>query len=231
MGISLNGINSGLADTYSTLLSGSSSSSTSDLSSLLADYAAIKNGSYSKMMKAYYAKTSESDEDSESTSTSSVKDTLSASAASSAYQSAESLTTFDFSEDNLDEAYEAVSEFIENYNSLMTNATDSSNTSVQKQAQYLYDTMYNNYELFAQIGITLNADRTLSLDEDTFKSASTATMKTLFNGTNSFAAKVSYRASQIYRYSTDGTSVTAQTYTSSGTYSTTTTDSTIDSST
>ena len=47
MGINLNGLNSGLADTYSSLLSGASSSSTSDsgMNSLLTDYASIKNGS------------------------------------------------------------------------------------------------------------------------------------------------------------------------------------------
>ena len=58
MGISLNGLNSGLADTYSSLLSGAGSGSSGgfDGSSLLTDYAAIKNGSYGKMMKSYYSK-------------------------------------------------------------------------------------------------------------------------------------------------------------------------------
>jgi hypothetical protein len=240
MGISLNGLNSGLADTYSSLLSsGSSSSSSSGISSLLSDYASIKNGSYGKLMKAYYGKTSASDDSTSSSSTSSTSsetDKTSASAASSAYKSAEKLTTFDFSEDNVDDAYTAVSDFITNYNSMMKNASSSSNTSVQKQAQYLYDTMYSNYKLFANVGITLNSDRTLSINEDTFKnsfeSSEIGTVKTLFNGTGSFADQVSSRASQIYRYASDGQSITAKSYTSSGTYSTTNTaDSTIDSTT
>jgi hypothetical protein len=238
MGISLNGLNSGLADTYSSLLSSSSSSSSSsDLTSLLSDYASIKNGSYTKMMKAYYATTSDDSTSSSSTSsTSSETDKTSASAASSAYKAAEKLTTFDFSEDNVDDAYTAVSDFITNYNSMMKNASSSSNTSVQKQAQYLYDTMYSNYKLFANVGITLNSDRTLSINEDTFKSSfessEIGTLKTLFNGTGSFADQVSSRASQIYRYASDGQSITAKSYTSSGTYSTTNTaDSTIDSTT
>lgn len=239
MGISLNGLNSGLADTYSALLGGSSSSSGTDTSSLLADYASIKNGSYAKMMKAYYAKVSASEDDSEddtsskkTSSSSNVKDTLTASAASSAYQAAEKLGTTEFSEENIDEAYNAVSDFVKQYNSLIKNGSSSENTSVQKQAQYLYDTMYSNYKLFAKVGITLNTDRTLSLDESTFKKGSTSTMKTLFNGVNSFADKVSYKASQMYRYANEGKSVTAKNYTSSGTYSTTnTTASTIDSTT
>lgn len=238
MGISLNGLNSGLADTYSTLLSGGSSSTGMDASSLLADYASIKNGSYGKMMKAYYAKAAASEEDdddsssSKKTSSNKEKDTLTASAASSAYKAAEKLSTMEFSEDNLDEAYDAVSDFVKQYNSLIKNGTSSKNTAVQKQAQYLYDTMYSNYKLFAKVGITLNTDRTLELDEKTFKKGSTATMKTLFNGANSFADKVSYKASQMYRYANEGKSITAKSYTSSGTYSTTNTgDSTIDSTT
>lgn len=237
MGISLNGLNSGLADTYSTLLGGGSSSSDSGMSSLLSDYASIKNGSYGKMMKAYYAKATAEEDDEASTKKSSSgsgeKDALTASSASSAYKSAEKLSTMEFSEDNLDEAYNAVSDFIKNYNSLIKNGSSSINSDVQKQAEYLYDTMYSNYKLFAKIGITLNADRTLSLDEDIFKKeGNTATMKTLFNGAGSFADKVSYKASQMYRYASEGQSVTAKNYTSSGTYSTTnTTDSTIDSAT
>lgn len=239
MGISLNGLNSGLADTYSSLLGGSSSSSSdSGVSSLLADYASIKNGSYGKLMKSYYAKAKAESEDDESSSSSKTnsskeKDTLTASSASSAYKAAEKLLTTDFSEENLDEAYEAVSDFVKQYNSLIKNGSSSSNSSVQKQAQYLYDTMYSNYKLFAKVGITLNTDRTLSLDEDTFKDKGNySTMKTLFNGSNSFADKVSYKASQMYRYASDGQSVTAKTYTSSGTYSATnTSDSTIDSAT
>lgn len=238
MGISLNGLNSGLADTYSSLLGGGSSSSGMDASSLLADYASIKNGSYGKMMKAYYAKAVASEEEDSDSTTSSKKsssgnkekDALTASAANSAYKSAEKLSSTEFSEDNLDEAYNAVSDFVKQYNSLIKNGSSSKNTAVQKQAQYLYDTMYSNYKLFAKIGITLNTDRTLSLDEDTFKKGNTATMKTLFNGSNSFADKVSYKASQMYRYANEGKSVTAKSYTSNGTYSTTNTaDSTIDS--
>jgi hypothetical protein len=239
MGISLNSLNSGLSDTYSTLLSSlssssSSSSSSSDVSSLLSDYASIKNGSYGKLMKAYYGKTSSSDDSSSSSSSSSsgtVKDNLSAASASSAYKSAEKLTTTDFSEDNIDDDYTAVSDFIKDYNSLIKNASSSENTSVQKQAQNLYDTMYSNYKLFANIGITLNSDRTLSIDESTFKKGDVGTMKTLFNGINSFADKVSSKASQIYRYASDGKSITTKSYTSSGSYSTTTSGSTIDSTT
>ncbi len=46
---------------YSYLFSSLSSSGASSLSSLLGDYASIKNGSYSKLMKAYYSENSSSE--------------------------------------------------------------------------------------------------------------------------------------------------------------------------
>ena len=60
--------------------------------------------------------------------------------------------------------------------------------------------------MLAKAGITMNADRTLSINEKTFKKATMSTLKTLFKGTNSFADQVSNKASQIYRYANNGVS-------------------------
>lgn len=224
MGISLNGLNSGLADTYSSLLSGAGSGSSGgfDGSSLLTDYAAIKNGSYGKMMKSYYAKLkTEEDEEDEKTSaskTKKVKDSSSASAASALYKSASKLGTLDYddhSEENVQKITDAVSSFIKDYNSLMKSGAKSDNSTVQKQTDALYNSYYSNYKLFAKIGITMNSDRTLSLDEDSFKKGFTddsgraGTVKTLFGGIGSFADKAVDRASRIYRAAGDGEAVTS----------------------
>ena len=61
MGIGVNGLSSGLNDTYSALLGGGAGSGEVGGASLLSDYASIKNGSYGKMMKSYYAKVKESE--------------------------------------------------------------------------------------------------------------------------------------------------------------------------
>ncbi len=224
MGISLNGLNSGLADTYSSLLSGAGSGSSGgfDGSSLLTDYAAIKNGSYGKMMKSYYSKlkTQESEEDEKTSSSKSkkVKDTSSASAASALHKSASKLGTLnydDHSEENVQKITDAVSAFIKDYNSLMKSGAKSENSTVQKQTDALYNSYYSNYKLFSKIGITMNSDRTLSLDEDSFKKCFTedsgraGTVKTLFGGIGSFADKAADRASRIYRAAGDGESVTS----------------------
>ncbi|MDE7428416.1 MAG: hypothetical protein K2N00_03955 [Lachnospiraceae bacterium] len=224
MGISLNGLNSGMADTYSTLLGGmGGSDDAGGVSSLLGDYAAIKNGSYGKMMKSYYNKL-EKQEAEESGKTSNqkagkIKDSASASAAASLYKSASALSSMNFddrSEENIGKISDAVSAFIKDYNSLMKSADKSENATVKKQAESLYNSYYSNYKLFSKIGITMNSDRTLSLDEDTLKSkladtehGNGATVKTLFGGIGSFADKAVNKASQIYRAAGDGEAVTS----------------------
>ena len=224
MGISLNGLSSGLADTYSSLLSGAGSGSSGgfDGSSRLTDYAAIKNGSYGKMMKSYYAKAKleegAEDEKTSASKSKKVKDTSSASAANALHKSASKLGTLnydDHSEENIQKITDAVSSFIKDYNSLMKSGSKSENSTVQKQTDALYDSYYSNYKLFAKIGITMNSDRTLSLDEDSFKKGFTddsgrgGTVKTLFGGIGSFADKAVDRASRIYRAAGDGEAVTS----------------------
>ena len=216
MGIGLGGLGSGTSDIYSSLLGGGSGTDAS--STLLTDYASIKNGSYGKMMKAYYAKTSEEEGTSASGSNSKTKNTdaASASAARKFYETATAMNSLDYSEDNIDELYDKVSEYIKNYNALMTAASKSENASVKAQADALNDYTYQNYKLFSRLGITMNSDRTLSINEDTFKkvdektgATNIPTLKTLFQGINSFADKAADRASKIYSLASDGDYVTS----------------------
>ena len=217
MGIGLNGLGSGLTDTYSSLLGGGAGSGSSDMSSLLSDYASIKNGSYGKMMKSYYAKVDEEDEtSSKKNSKTKEKDAASASAARKFYETASSMSGLDYSADNIDKLYDGVSAFVKDYNAMMKAASNSKNAKVQAQADALNDYTYQNYKLFAKVGITMNADRTLSIDEDTFKKVNEKTgattvpmLTTLFKGINSFADKAADRASKIYREAGDGEAVTS----------------------
>lgn len=224
MGINLTGLNSGMADTYSTLLGGmSGGDDAGGMGSILGDYAAIKNGSYGKMLKKYYSKLEQQEAEesgkSNQKNAGKVKDSASASAAKSLYNSASTLENLNFddrSEKNIAKITDAVSAFIKDYNSLMKSADKSKNTNVQKQAESLYNSYYTNYKLFSKVGITMNSDKTLSFDEDTMKSAledtehgKGATVKTLFGGIGSFADKAANKASQIYRAAGDGEAVTS----------------------
>ena len=226
MAISLSGLTAGLGDVYSGLLGGASSSSANSLlgsSSLLSDYASIKNGTYGKMLKQYYAKQKASmDEDSDTSKTSSKnkagKDAASASAASALNKSASALNNLDYKEENIDKIYDSVSTFVKDYNTMIKSSSNSSVGSVNSQANVLNNYTYANYKMLVKAGITMNADRTLSINEDTFKKADMSTLKTLFKGTNSYADQVSNKASKIYRYSNNVYSL-ASTYSSTGKYS------------
>lgn len=219
MGTSISGFDSGASNIYSSLLGGGSAGGDAS-SSLLSDYASIKNGSYGKMMKAYYAKQkaaeAEEDEATAKKNSKTTKDASSASAAKKFYDTASKMSSLNYSADNIDELYDQVSAFIKDYNSMMTSASKSKNSAVQAQADSLNDYVYQNYKLFAKVGITMNSDRTLSIDEDTFKrvnektgATNVPTMTTLFKGYGSFADKAADRASKIYRLAADGESVTS----------------------
>ncbi len=219
MGTSISGFDSGASNIYSSLLGGGSAGGDAS-SSLLSDYASIKNGSYGKMMKAYYAKQkaaeAEEDEATAKKNSKKIKDASSASAAKKFYDTASKMSSLDYSAGNIDKLYDEVSAFIKDYNSMMTSASKSKNSAVQSQADSLNDYVYQNYKLFAKIGVTMNSDRTLSIDEDTFKkvnektgATNVPTMTTLFKGYGSFADKAADRASKIYRLASEGESVTS----------------------
>ena len=227
MGTSISGFDSGASNIYSSLLGGGSAGGDAS-SSLLSDYASIKNGSYGKMMKAYYAKQKAAeaaeDEATAKKNSKTTKDASSASAAKKFYDTASKMSSLNYSADNIDELYDQVSAFIKDYNSMMKSASNSKNSAVQAQADSLNDYAYQNYKLLAKIGITMNSDRTLSIDEDTFKkvnektgATNVPTITTLFKGYGSFADKASDRASKIYRLAGDGESVTSAKATYAGT--------------
>ena len=214
MGISLNGLNSGMQDMYSSLLGGSGDGA----STLLSDYASIKNGSYGKMMKSYYAKINEEEEETASKSKSDKKETdgASASAARKLYETASGMNSLDFSEENIDGLYDSVSAFIKDYNTMIKNASNSKLADVKEQADAINDMTYSNYKLLARVGITMNSDRTLSIDEETFKkvnektgATNVPTLKTLFQGYGSYADKITDKMSKLYRTAGEGESVTS----------------------
>lgn len=212
MAIGLKGLTSGLGDVYSSLLSsgfsGGGGLSGLTNNTLLSDYASIKNGSYGRMLKAYYAKQTKAleEEDNSTVKNKAGKDSAASSSAKAAQKSASALNNLEYTEENRDKIYDNVSSFVKDYNSMIKSASNSSVGAVSNQANTMNNTTYANYKMLAKAGITMNADRTLSINEKTFKKADMSTLKTLFKGSHSFADQVADRASQIYRYANNGSS-------------------------
>ena len=143
MGISIQAKND-----YSYLFSGLNTSSTGSAGNLnfLSDYAAIKNGSYGKLMKAYYAETGTSDsvkklanksnsvskDDTEMlTKVKSSTDDLKESAAKLLTKGAKSV----WAEDDMEKVYSAVDELVKDYNSVLDTMDKTNSTSILSRAK------------------------------------------------------------------------------------------------
>ena len=69
--------------------------------------------------------------------------------------------------------------------------------------------------MLAKIGITIGKGKKLKLDEDTLKKSGISSLKSVFTGYNSYASKISQKATGI----SNAANRASATYTNNGTYS------------
>lgn len=224
----------------------SSSSSGSNLGNLnfLSDYASIKNGSYGKLLKAYYNKVGNDSTASKSTSTSLASDstkTLAAidSAADKLKESADALinkgtdslfkekevtvknedgTITTSKQYDMDGIYKAVSGFVTNYNSLIDSVAKSDSSAVLKAASNMTNITSLYSKTLEKAGITVGSNNKLSVDKAKFEKADISTLKSIFNASPSFAYSISSQASYI-DYAASREALKANTYNGAGFYS------------
>ncbi|MGN0385019.1 MAG: hypothetical protein ACI4EX_03975 [Lachnospiraceae bacterium] len=218
---------------YSYLFQGMNSSNgkSSGLGNLnfLSDYSSIKNGSYGKLMRAYF------NQDSTSSVTSIANNKISFIDAETTKrianvqestdklkESADALLTTGkksvFSGDEVSaEAYDAVSKFVDNYNTVINSVDQLGNSSVTDKATNLAISTESNSKALAKIGITIDENSNLKLDKDTFMKADLSSVKSLFQGAGSYAYRVSAQSSLI-NFAADTAASKANTYTQNGTF-------------
>lgn len=234
------------SSSVSTLFSslGSSKSTGSGLFGInLSEYASIRSGSYGKLMRSYFSMdstkgTSKSDDSTKNTiedlatTTSTSKDstkTLAAieSDAKELTDSAKALYTRSnnkvFTKDSggsydTDKIYKAVKRFADDYNSMLDTAGKSSTNRISRSVSSMKNETSYNEKPLKEIGITID-EKTgkLSVDETTFKSADTEKVKSLFNGTGSYAYSVATKAAMTESYA-KSEAAKSNTYTKNGTY-------------
>ena len=226
---------------YSNLFSSifSTSSNGGGMNNFLADYASIKNGSYGKLMKAYYARNKE-----DVSSTARKTATYKPNEAKKSVDSAETLTKIKKNADDLkaatdtlqktgtdsvfesgdkDALFNAVSSFVNNYNAALDSAGMSDTSTIQHRASMMVNATQANKNLLEKIGITINGNR-LSIDEETFRSADVNTVKSLFNDNYSYGNRIGSYASYISNKATaEGASATSSTSSSTSTTGSTST--------
>ena len=183
----------------------------------LGDYAAIKNGSYKKLLKAYYAK---QDAEKSAISSDAIKNSsLVKSSADALKKSANALNNealWEKKEDyDWDAITKAVKTFVDDYNSLVKLAGNSDSKDVLRNAVWMTGMTEANENLLSKAGITVGKGNQMELNEDVLKKVDIRTLKTLFTGHNSLADKIAIKANSI----SNAAARVSGTYKSNGTYS------------
>lgn len=180
----------------------------------LADYASIKNGSYGKLLKNYYAKQdagklSQKGDTSQRlvllrTSADALKRSADALSKSSLWEkkkikkkdekTGEETEIEDYDRDAIAKAVKA---FAEDYNDMVEEAGKSDTKGVLRNAAWMTSMVDKTKSLLAKAGITIGKGNKLEIDEEILKEADINTLKSLFTGQGSLADKVSQKANGI----------------------------------
>ena len=199
---------------FSALFSGMSDSSSIGNTNMLSDYAAIKNGSYGKLMKAYYAK-----QDAEKLSgkgDTSQKLTLMKTSADSLKKSADALNDsslwekkkikkkdektgeeIEVEDYDWDKITKAVKSFVEDYNDVVKEAGESNTKDVLRNASWMTGMTDKNSNMLAKIGITIGKGNKLELDEDALRQADTSCFLRYFAYKRIISCKNSFQRTDI----------------------------------
>lgn len=214
-------------------------------SNFLSDYASIKNGSYAKLMKAYYSENASDSvkslanrstgkravKTSEETqayaqvqkTSDSLKDSADALLARGLYEKKDIVTKDENGLEttvkgyDTDKIYKALNSFVNNYNSVVKAAEDTGDDTLIRRTSSMANQSVSNAKGLNSIGITINENGTLSLDKDSFMKADMGKVKTLFGSSGSYGYQVSAQASMI-NFSADRAANRGSSYNTTGSY-------------
>ncbi len=204
MGVKIN-VDSG--QDYSYLFQNLSGSGMGNLN-FLSDYASIKNGSYGKLMKAYYGMGQASNTLSDGTKRSSYnilekleqekrnpkvsKDVQEANSSLTSglstlkkslatLQDGDTYTSTDNGQSAADKVVSAVKTFVSDYNKVVTAAKGSTLTSQTAYVANMMSATSANADQLAQIGVRVTAKGTLEVNESALKAADISTVQQMFS--------------------------------------------------
>lgn len=118
---------------------------------------------------------------------------------------------------DMDAIYKSVKDFADKYNAFVKSAGDSGMSKIDREFDELAVMVTDYSQSLKDVGITINKDNTLSVDEDTLKAADVSSLKQLFNGNASFAYKVAAKTSMIGATAESEAKI-MKNYTSKGSY-------------
>ena len=225
-------VNTNYTDIFSSMMG---TSGTDNNAFSLSDYMSIKNGSYGKLLKAYYKKqdagTAESAEEEKKqlsllkTKADNLKNSMldlmdedlfeKKTIKTKDEKTGEETEKVDY---DWDAITKAVNSFADSYNAIISATGESDNKKVLRNATWLTQMTEANSKLLAKVGITIGEDNKLKVDADVLKKANVNTLKVLFQGAGSYADKVVQKAAQIGNAAVQGISAGGSSYTNNADY-------------
>lgn len=209
----------GLSTLFSSLNNNNQASGTFGLSSLLSEYNSIKNGSYAKLAKQYYSKTSDSKKTNDVTgkfsgtadteikqNKSLISDVSSFRKSLSSVQNDDTLFTKKAIKDengqekedyDFDKIYSKLNDFAKSYNSVIESGVESDNQTVLRNVLNMTNATDNNRKQLEAIGFKINSDNTLSVDKDAIKSGDMNTAKYMFSATSNYMRQIDAYATNV----------------------------------
>jgi len=109
-----------------------------------------------------------------------------------------SLFKEEYTDEDKDALYNAVSDFVTKFNTALEKGSASTVSSIANMSARLKDSANDNKDMLSAVGISMD-EKKLTIDKDTFMNADMEQVKKLFNDTNSFGYFVSQRAETIER--------------------------------
>lgn len=220
----MRGFNFNISSLFSNLGSGNAFGSFN-----FSDYASIKNGSYGKLVKSYYAEQKKTPGNDKTTTTKPTKKeetvdktglTQMKKEADGLKSAAEALNKEDLWKQtdgkyDMDKIVGAVKTFASEYNDTITQASKVNSKDVAQDVRYMSSMTNTMSKALSKIGVTVGTDGKLSVNEDEMKKANVSSIKSLFSGSVSYGSQIADRASEISRDTVMNSSI----YGSNGTLS------------
>ena len=192
------------------------------------DYASIKNGSYGKLMKSYYAEqkkdtTPEKTPNKTTVNKNKSEQLVDKTGLTQMKKEADGLKSAvdALAKDDLwksadrDKIAGAVKNFVNEYNDVIAQSKKVNGGNIAQSTKYMSSMTDTMSKALSKAGISVGSDGKLSLDEDALSKASVDNVKSLFNGKVSYGSQIADKASEISRDTLMNSSV----YSSNGTLS------------
>lgn len=180
----------------------------------LNDYAAIKNGSYGKLVKANYAqqkKVNSTDKkptddkvnnktnkkNADTTGLSQIKKYADGLRAATEALNKDELWKMQDGKYDIDKIATAVTTFAKEYNDVINQSSKVNSKDIIQGVSYMSSMSNTMSKVLAKIGIVTGANGKLSVDEDTLKKADVKTIQSLFDGQSTYGSMIGDRAAEI----------------------------------